>query len=420
MQSNHIFKDNNFLNDYPMALTLENLRFVAKPILYEGQRPRELAFTMRPHPLSYMELPYDPEYTLYNSRLTPEKLDTATDDEMYWAVRTNVIFRHTGELPIEICGPDAEKLLNRVFTRNVSTVKPGRCYYQFACYHDGGIITDGVLLRLDENRFWMAQADGDLFSWYKAQAEGLDVNIKDPDVWVSQIQGPRSLDLLADVLDGPMPDPFRYFDCAEVRIAGQKCWISRSGFTNELGWEVYLLPDTDIPAIGNHIMEVGRSFDILLTGTPVFRARRIEAGLLNAGSDFGADTTPFDAGLGVFVEFDDRDFVGRKALEAADKSCRTWGMRVTDGVAHLGRVMTADGKYVGRVCSSGYSPYQGCGVCIVRMDDSALGPGTVIDVLCVDGSTKRGELCTLPMYDADRLIPRGKLVDIPKKPITVE
>ena len=238
-----------------------------------------------------MELPYDPEDTLYNARLTPEKLETATDDEMYWAVRTNVIFRHTGELPIEMCGPDAEKLLNRVFTRNVSTVKPGRCYDQFACYHDGGMITDGVLLRLDENRFWMAQADGDLFSWYKAQAEGLDVNIKDPDAWVSQIHGPRSPDLLADGLDGPMPDPFRYFDCAEVRIAGQKCWISRSGFTNELGWEVYLLPDTDIPAIGNHIMEVGRSFDILLTGTPVFRARRIEAGLLNAGSDFGADTT---------------------------------------------------------------------------------------------------------------------------------
>ena len=82
------------------------------------------------------------------SRLTPEKLDTATDDEMYWAVRTNVIFRHTGELPIEISGPDAETLLNKVFTRSVSKVKPGRCSYQFACYHDGGMITDGVLLRL--------------------------------------------------------------------------------------------------------------------------------------------------------------------------------------------------------------------------------------------------------------------------------
>ena len=130
-----------------MALTLASTRFVAKPMFNEGQRPRELARTMPPHPLSYMELPYDPEYTLYNSRLTPEKLDTATDDEMYWAVRTNVIFRHTGELPIEISGRDAETLLNKVFTRSVSKVKPGRCSYQFACYHDGGMITDGVLLQ---------------------------------------------------------------------------------------------------------------------------------------------------------------------------------------------------------------------------------------------------------------------------------
>ena len=67
---------------------------------------------------------------------------------MYWAVRTNVIFRHTGELPIEISGRDAETLLNKAFTRSVSMVKPGRCSYQFACYHDGGMITDGVLLRL--------------------------------------------------------------------------------------------------------------------------------------------------------------------------------------------------------------------------------------------------------------------------------
>ena len=282
------------------------------------------------------------------------------------------------------------------------------------------MITDGVLLRLSEDRFWMAQADGDLFSWYKAHAEGMDVKIHDPNVWVSQIQGPRSLELLAAVLDGPMPDPFRYFDCAEVSIAGQTCWISRSGFTNELGWEVYLLPDTDIAAIGDRIMEVGSAFHILLTGTPVFRARRIEAGLLNAGSDFGAETTPFEAGLGNFVDFDNRDFIGRKALEVADKSSKTWGMRVMGGVSQLGRVMWVGETVVGRVCSSGYSPYQNCGVCIVRMDDPAIGPGTKVNVLCADGSIQEGELCTLPMYDADRLIPRGKLVDIPTEPIAAE
>ena len=401
-----------------MTLTLKNTRFVAKAILSEGQRPRELSRTMQPHPLSYMELPYDPEYTLYNSRLTPEKLDTATDDEMYWAVRTNVIFRHTGELPIEISGPDAEKLLNKVFTRNVSKLKPGRCSYQFACYHDGGMITDGVLLRLEQNKFWMAQADGDLFSWYKAHAEDLDVKITDPNVWISQVQGPRSLDLLKEVIDNRLPDPFRYFDCAEMSIANQTCWISRSGFTNELGWEIYLLPDTDIAAIGNHIMEVGKKFDILLTGTPVFRARRIEAGLLNAGSDFGENTTPFEAGLGNFVEFDDRNFIGRKALEASDKKCRTWGMRVNNGVAQLGKNILLDDKIVGHVCSSGYSPYQECGVCIVRMDDAVNGPGTKVKVKCVDGSLQDAELCRLPMYDEERLIPRGKLIDIPTKPIS--
>ena len=141
-----------------MTTDLSHYRFVAKALLNKGARPHELARTMPAHPLSYMELPHDPEYTLYNSRLTPEALSTASDDEMYWAVRTNVIFRHTGELPIEISGPDAEALLNKVFTRNVSRVKPGRCSYQFACYHDGGMITDGVLLRLSEDRFgWRKQ-----------------------------------------------------------------------------------------------------------------------------------------------------------------------------------------------------------------------------------------------------------------------
>ena len=403
-----------------MTINLSDFRFVAKAISNKGHRPRELARTMPAHPLSYMELPFDPEYTLYNSRLTPEALNTASDDEMYWAVRSNVIFRNTGELPIEISGPDAETLLNTIFTRSVSKIKPGRCSYQFACYHDGGMITDGVLLRLAEERFWMAQADGDLFSWYKAHAEGLDVVISDPNIWVSQIQGPKSLELLSALLDGNLPDPFRYFDCAEVSIAGQTCWISRSGFTNELGWEVYLLPETDIAAIGDKIMSIGAKFDILLTGTPVFRARRIEAGLLNAGSDFGADTTPFEAGLGNFVDFDDRDFIGRKALEVADKSSRTWGMRVTGGIAQLGQVMRVGKTIVGRVCSSGYSPYQGCGVCIVRMDDPSMGPGTKVKVLCADGSTQQGELCTLPMYDEERLIPRGKRIAIPNRPITAE
>ena len=148
----------------------------------------------------------------------------------------------------------------------------------------------------------------------------------------------------------------------------------------------------------------------------MFRARRIEAGLLNAGSDFGADTTPFTAGLGAFIEFDNRDFVGRAALELANRNCRTWSMRVTGDIAKLGRVISIGGKIVGRVCSSGYSPYQQCGVCIARMDYADHNAGTAVEVEGMKGGLCKAELCTLPMYDADRLIPRGKLVDIPTRP----
>ena len=89
-------------------------------------------------------------------------------------------------------------------------------------------------------------------------------------------------------------------------------------------------------------------------------------------------------------------------------------------MAQLGRVITSDGEVVGRVCSSGYSPYQGCGVCIVRMDNPTHGPDTKVNVEVTDGSQCDAKLCTLPMYDADRLIPRGKLVDIPTRPIAAE
>ena len=398
------------------------LRFVVHPLPAAGVRPNELARTMIPHPLIYQELPYHPEYTIYNGRLTPASFDGVTADEMYWKLRREVILRHTGELPLEISGPDAEALLQRVFTRDVSTVRVGRCSYQFACYHDGGMITDGVLVRLAENRFWFGQADGDLYSWLRAHCNGLDVTVEDPDVWISQVQGPRSLEVLEAVIDAPLPERFDYFDMAEVMIAGQPVVITRTGFSNELGWEFYLRPDIDSAAVGDRILSVGERFGMIITSADVFRARRIEAGLLNAGSDFDMTTTPFDVGLGGMVDFAKGDFSGRSALEAASEStCRTWGMRVDGSVAHLGRVIVSrsTGEIIGRVCSSAWSPFQALGVAIVRFDSAEFGPGDVVGVACIDGSDHEGAVCTMPMIDPERLIPRGKLVDIPQRPLTL-
>ena len=398
---------------------LDGYRFAVKSIEQITRRPTEFARSMLPHPLSYQELAHDPEYMLYNGRLTPSAFVDVSDDEMYWKVRREVILRHTGELPIEIVGPDAERLLNRVFARNVSKVQVGRCSYQFACYHDGGLINDGVLLRLAEDRFWMAQADGDLVNWDRAHAVNddgspMDVRIFDPAVWVSQGQGPRSLEVPEAVIDGPMPERFNYFDMAAVSIAGQPVVIGRSGFTNELGWEFYLTPDIDIAAVGDRVLSTGDAFGLIIPSSGVFRARRLEAGLLHVGSAFAATTTPFAAGLGGFVDFDKGDFIGRAALLDADRSCRTWGLRTNGGVADLGDTLTVDSRPAGRVCSSGWSPYQQCGVAIVRMDDTTVGPGAAGEVGCADGEVRSGELCALPMYHLERLITRGKLVDIPE------
>jgi len=399
-----------------MHASLKKLRFSVKPIPVEGNRPLELARTMAVHPLTYQELPYDPEYSLYAGRLTPEKMSNATPDEMYWKARQEIIFRHTGEHPYQIAGPDALTLLQRIFPRDVSKVKTGRCSYQFACYDDGGMITDGLLLRVADDVFWFAQADGDLFSWYKAHAIGLDVTISDPDVWVSQIQGPRSMELLEHLLDGDMPNPWRYFDWTEVSMAGEKVIISRTGFTNELGWEIYFRPENNIEMLGDLILEEGAKKGMILTATPGFRCRRIEAGLLSAGQDFTPDTTPFSVGLGKFINFDCGDFIGRNALVGADKTCRSWGIRVEGGIALRGQTLEQNGKIVGRVTSSTWSPFQVCGVGIAHLTGADLGPGDIVEVHCNDGSLHRAEICTLPMYDPKGELVRGINTTIPHAP----
>lgn len=396
-----------------MSNDATNYRFAVTALPANDANSLQAPRNMAPHPLNYQELPHSPEYFVYNGRLASGRLGNASDDEVYWMVRRTVVLRHTGERPIEVKGPDAQTFLNNVFTRDIGKVKVGRCSYQFACYHDGGLITDGVLMRLGEDRFWYVQADGDLFSWFKAHAHGLDVSIFDPHVFVSQVQGPKALEVLANAVDDGCPERFRYFDIGRVSIAGQSVILSRSGFTNELGWEFYLEPDADARAIGDRILEAGKPFDMVPTGSVAFRTRRIEAGLLSAGSDFNASDTPFCAGLGQFVDLEKNNFIGKDALVAADKRQTIWGLQVDQGVAALGRTLTRDGLSVGTVCSSGWSPFQRCGVAIVQLDDPNLEPGAVLQATCGDGTIQTARVCETPMYDAKREIPRGLLVDVP-------
>ena len=392
-------------------------RYTIKAFDQKGDRPLELSRpgNMKSHPWSYMELPFDPEYELYNNRMTPASLNNITPDEQYWAVRTGVILRNTGEFPIELSGKDAFKFANYIFTRDINKIKQGRCSYQFACYHDGGMITDGVMLHF-KDKLWMAQADGDLFNWYLAHAKDFEVNIVDPNVWVSQIQGPKSLDLLNSVIDNELSGSFNYFDFKKVSIDGEEVIISRTGFSNELGWEIYLQSDNNYKKIGDKILNAGKEFDLKLTGTPVFRARRIEAGLLSAGRDFDKSTTPLDVGLDKFVNMQKGDFIGKESIRKKTKNYKVMGMRVKNGIACLGSKIIINKQCIGEVTSSSWSPYQECGVSIVRLINDYNAGDLPVEVYDYKNNKLKGYICDLPMYDKNSEIVRGIDNNVPQNP----
>lgn len=369
------------------------------------------------HPYHEVERPFGPHYTVYNRRLMAccfDKIDTV---DGYWLLRQKAAVLHTGEYPLQFEGPDAEYLLNRLFTKDISMVKHGRCAYGLACYEDGGLITDGILLRLEDHCFWYAQADGDFYSWARAHAVGLDVDISDPEVRVSQVQGPNAMKILEAASDQGMPEPFNYFGIARVSFGGQQVVVTRTGYTNELGWEFYTEPQHDANALWQHLLAAGADFGIGLFGLDSMHIRRIEAGILNAGSDFSRFTTPFEVGLEKFVDMGKADFIGKSALETASREVRLTGLLCATGEPHIGGEMIVDDKTVGKISAGAISPYLQSGIGIGLMDQAGYAAGDKISVRCIDGELHDAGLAELPLYDKACEIPRGKLVDIPQKPV---
>ena len=333
----------------------------------------------------------------------------------YWHLRREAVLYDVPEHPIEIAGDDAMALFRRVFCRDVSRLREGRATYAIACNHGGGILMDGVLMRLGGNRFWYVLADGEFMPWLEAHAAGLDVAITDPESWVLQIQGPRSLDLLPSVLDEPLSDPFRYFSVHQTRIGGHPFLVSRTGWTGELGFELYpLSPDFDGPALFRLIMERGKAGGPVFAGLESMGIRRIEAAIMDNGTDMDSSMTPFDAGLGHFVDLDrDDDFIGKAALAAAPRQPRFFGLVAPGITPHAGTIVSYDCLHSGLVTAGAWSPYLGTGIAYVRFRQADDWVGRTVSLELRDGSRHKGAVVALPFYDREKLIPRGLANEIP-------
>ncbi len=343
-------------------------------------------------------------------------LGTTADPEAdYWHLRRGAGLFDVPERPIEIVGADAFRLLDRLFCRDISRLRSGRATYAIACDQTGGVLMDGVVMRLAENRFWYVLADGEFLSWMKAHALGMEVMVRDPGSWVIQVQGPKSLELLPDLLDGAPPEPFRYFSVHETVIGGQPFLLSRTGWTGEMGFELYTLAsDFDGPALFHLMLERGKRHGLAFSSLESMGIRRIEAGIRDNGTDMNPSMTPFEAGLGAFVDLEkETDFIGKAALAAAPRGSRFFGLLCRDAAPMAGSRIVVDGRDAGVTTTGAFSPYLESGIAFARLDEAGDWAGREAVAVLADGSRHRASIIDLPFYDPDKLIPRGLANDIP-------
>ena len=220
------------------------------------------------------------------------------------------------ERQIRVRGPDAEAFTDYVITRDATRIEPMRARYVILCNERGGILNDPVLLRLAEDEFWFSLADSDLLYWLQGVNVGLGmrVEIDEIDVCPLQIQGPRSLDLMADLVGAAVRD-IPYYGLMEAEIAGCSVVISQTGFSGEKGYEIYLRKATrHAETLWRAVLKAGEAHELMVTAPG--HQRRIQAGILSWGQDIDHETSPFQCNLAYQVPREKPgDYIGRIALE---------------------------------------------------------------------------------------------------------
>jgi len=328
--------------------------------------------------------------------------------ENYWKLRRDVMLYDVPEKPLGIKGPDAVTLLERVFTRRIDSLKTWRARYALACTPQGGILMDGVLIRLADDHFWYVQADGEFESWLLGHSKDLDVTISDPRSRVLQIQGPKSLEVLQAAVKGGVPEGFGYFHAGMFDFGGQDLLVTRTGWTGEMGFEIYSDgARTDHHALWDHLITAGSPLGMSFSCLESMGIRRLEAGILDNGTDMDPSMTPYEAGIGAFVDLDKDDFVGRDALAKADQNCLLMGLTCSELVPLTGLQVLDGDIVVGHMTAGAWSPYLETGIGLVRFRQKGDWFGRKLALCSPTGSQHECEIVSLPFYDAQKNIPRG-------------
>jgi aminomethyltransferase len=350
-------------------------------------------------------------WDLYNHMLIPTLYDD--DETEYWALVNGVTLWDVAvERQVEITGTDAERFAQLITCRDLSRCEVFQCKYAPIIAPTGGIVNDPILLRLGEQRFWLSLADSDtlLYCLGVAAFAGLDVQLREPDVSPLQVQGPRSKDVIRTLFGDEVAD-LRYYRCWEGDLDGIPVVVSRTGWTGEVGYELYLRDGSRGIELWDRVMEAGKPHDIRAIAPS--DQRRLEAGIFNYGNDMGVEDTPLHVtGMERLIEWD-ADFVGKPALQ---RLAETGVDRKLVGVTFGGDPFRMwleefwpvehEGSVVGKLTSASHSFRLKENIGYAWVPIALADAGTELTIMSPDGPLP-ATVTDLPFLDPRKQVPLG-------------
>ena len=348
-------------------------------------------------------------FSVYNHMYIPR--DFGDPVQNFWNLVNEAILCDVAvERQVEITGPDAAKFTQFLSCRDLSGCEVGQCKYVLITDQDGGIINDPILLKLGENHFWLSIADSDVLLWARgvAACAGMDVTIAEPDVSPLQLQGPRSRDILRAAF-GDAPADLKYYRFMEYDWDGVPLVISRTGWSSELGYEIFLRDGAHGGRLWDYLMEIGGPMGLHPGHTSSIR--RIEAAMLSYHADMTLANNPFELGMDRLVDLDmEADFVSKAALRRIRDegvSQRQVGLEF-DGDILVGSndenwPILVDGEQVGYVTSAVHSPRlaKNIALALVAIDHAAIGTRAII--VTAEGE-RTCEIVPKPFFDPRKTI----------------
>jgi aminomethyltransferase len=351
-------------------------------------------------------------FSVYNHMYIPR--DFGDPVRNYWSLVNDAILCDVAvERQVEITGPDAATFAQLLSPRDLSRMQVGQCKYVLLTNAEGGILNDPILLRLGRNHFWFSLADSDVLFWAQGVAvnAGLDVAIREPDVSPLQLQGPKSGRVMRALFGDGIAD-LRYFRFRELDIDGIPLVVSRTGWSGELGYELYLRDGTRGIELWERIMAAGTPHGLAPGHTSSIR--RIEGAMLSYHADMDIDTNPFELGLERLIDLDmDADFIGKEALRrigAEGVSRKQVGLRIEGnplpGPNTSFWPLRKDGETIGKVTSAVHSPRlkNNIALAMTAVEHAALGTELQVQT---PTETLAAKVVEKPFFDPKKTIATG-------------